>query len=99
MECYVAFLSHTDDQIGRFVAFLEQIGKLENTLMFVCADNGASAEGMLTGLSKNSNSVTLSLDFNFFVVYPCNLVGDFFGAVFALFRYSFLIQSLMALFL
>jgi arylsulfatase A-like enzyme len=50
MECYAGFLSHTDDQIGRFIAFLEKIGKLESTLMFVCSHNGASAEGMVTGL-------------------------------------------------
>ncbi|MGC2681891.1 MAG: arylsulfatase [Candidatus Nitrosopolaris sp.] len=50
MECYAGFLSHTDDQIGRFIAFLQKIGKLESTLMFVCSDNGASAEGMVTGL-------------------------------------------------
>ena len=50
MECYAGFLSHADDQIGRFIDFLERIGKLESTLIFLCSDNGASAEGMLTGL-------------------------------------------------
>jgi len=40
-------LSHADHQIGRFVAFLEKIGKLKSTLIFVCSDNGASAEGTL----------------------------------------------------
>jgi len=50
MECYAGFLSHADYQIGRFMTFLEKIDSLENTLIFVCSDNGASAEGMLTGL-------------------------------------------------
>ena len=50
MECYAGFLSHADEQIGRFIAFLEKIGKLQSTLIFVCSDNGASAEGTLTGL-------------------------------------------------
>jgi arylsulfatase A-like enzyme len=50
MECYAGFLSHADYQIGRIREFLEETGNLENTLMFVCSDNGASAEGMLTGL-------------------------------------------------
>src|SRR3712207_4673155 len=50
MECYAGFLTHTDHQIGRLIAFLEKVGKVENTLMFVCSDNGASAEGTLTGL-------------------------------------------------
>jgi len=50
MECYAGFLSHTDHQIGRFISFLEKIGKLQSTLIFLCSDNGASAEGTLTGL-------------------------------------------------
>jgi arylsulfatase len=50
MECYAGFLSHADHQIGRLIEFLEEIGNIENTLTFVCSDNGASAEGMLTGL-------------------------------------------------
>jgi len=50
MECYAGFLSHADEQIRRFIAFLEKIGKLESTLIFLCSDNGASAEGTLTGL-------------------------------------------------
>jgi arylsulfatase len=50
MEYYAGFMSHTDDQIGRFIRFLEKMGKIENTLIIVCSDNGASAEGMLTGL-------------------------------------------------
>jgi arylsulfatase A-like enzyme len=50
MECYAGFLSHADYQIGRFITFLEEIDNLENTLIFVCSDNGASAEGMPTGL-------------------------------------------------
>ncbi len=50
MECYAGFLSHTDEQIGRFIQFLEEVGKLENTMIFVCSDNGASAEGTLTGI-------------------------------------------------
>jgi arylsulfatase len=50
MECYAGFLSHADDQIGRFTTFLKEIGNMENTLIFLCSDNGASAEGMLGGL-------------------------------------------------
>jgi arylsulfatase A-like enzyme len=50
MECYAGFLSHADEQIGRLIKLLEKIGKIENTLIILCSDNGASAEGMLTGL-------------------------------------------------
>jgi arylsulfatase len=55
MECYAGYLSHADYQIGRLIEFLEEIGNLENTLIFVCSDNGASAEGMLTGLFDESS--------------------------------------------
>ena len=35
--------------VGRVVAELRRIGELENTLIFVTADNGASGEGGLAG--------------------------------------------------
>jgi arylsulfatase len=38
-------LEHTDAQIGRLVEFLERTGQLENTLLMVLSDNGASREG------------------------------------------------------
>ncbi|HTO06209.1 MAG TPA: sulfatase-like hydrolase/transferase, partial [Myxococcota bacterium] len=48
-EAYAAFLDHTDAQIGRLVEFLAGIGRLENTLLLVLSDNGASQEGGATG--------------------------------------------------
>jgi arylsulfatase len=45
MECFAAFLSHADAQIGRLVAFLEELGELDDTLIVLVSDNGASAEG------------------------------------------------------
>ena len=50
MECYAGLLGHADHEIGRFITFLEEIGNMENTLIYVCSDNGASAEDTLTGL-------------------------------------------------
>jgi len=44
-EAYAAFLEHTDDQIGRFVNELERLGELDNTLVLLMSDNGASQEG------------------------------------------------------
>jgi len=44
-ETFAAFLDHTDDQIGRLIDFLEQIGVLDNTLVVLLSDNGASQEG------------------------------------------------------
>ena len=48
-EAYAAYLDHTDAQIGRLVAFLEGIGRLENTLIAVISDNGATPEGSTHG--------------------------------------------------
>lgn len=42
---YAGFLEHADAQIGRLVAELEKLGLLENTIIVVFSDNGASREG------------------------------------------------------
>jgi arylsulfatase A-like enzyme len=52
MEVFAGFLSHTDHHIGRLVAFLEEIGELENTIIMLVSDNGASAEGGPTGTTN-----------------------------------------------
>ena len=44
-EAFGAFLEHTDAQIGRLVDELDALGKLDNTVIVVMADNGASQEG------------------------------------------------------
>ncbi len=44
-EVYAGFLTHTDAQIGCLVAALDRIGALENTVILLLSDNGASAEG------------------------------------------------------
>ena len=44
-ETFAGFLDHTDDQIGRLVDFLEQIEVLDNTIVVLVSDNGASQEG------------------------------------------------------
>ena len=50
MELYAGFAEHTDDQVGRLVDALEEMGELDNTLIFyILGDNGASAEGGLGG--------------------------------------------------
>ena len=45
MECFAGFLSHTDDQIGRLLGVLDEIGERDNTIVLLISDNGASAEG------------------------------------------------------
>lgn len=44
-EVYAGFLTHTDTQVGRLLKFIEGIGELDNTIVLVMSDNGASAEG------------------------------------------------------
>lgn len=44
-EAFAAFLDHTDDQIGRLVQGLADLGQLDDTIFVVLADNGASQEG------------------------------------------------------
>ncbi len=44
-EAFAAMLEHTDDQIGRLTAFLERRGLLDDTVLLVLSDNGASREG------------------------------------------------------
>jgi arylsulfatase len=53
-EVYAGFSEYTDVQVGRIVEYLEQTKQLENTLIFYCADNGASGEGTPNG-SVNEN--------------------------------------------
>lgn len=43
MEAHAAFLSQTDFEIGRVINYIEQIGQLQNTIVFlVIGDNGAT---------------------------------------------------------
>ncbi|MEZ5176707.1 MAG: sulfatase-like hydrolase/transferase [Acidimicrobiales bacterium] len=49
MECFAAFLSHTDAELGRFLRFLEQTGDRDDTLVVLLSDNGASSEGGVNG--------------------------------------------------
>ena len=48
-EVFAGFLTHTDAQIGRVLSSLEQLGAMDNTLVMVFSDNGASAEGGKAG--------------------------------------------------
>ena len=50
MEVYAGFLEHTDHHVGRLVDALEDLGILEDTLVYyIVGDNGASAEGTPNG--------------------------------------------------
>jgi arylsulfatase A-like enzyme len=62
MEVYAGFQTYTDRHFGRILDFLEQTGELDNTIIMMISDNGASPEGGDVG-SLN--------EFNFF-----NFLGE-----------------------
>ncbi|EHI44896.1 sulfatase [Rhodococcus opacus PD630] len=50
MEVYAGFLEHTDFHVGRLIDAIEELGALDNTLIYyIIGDNGASAEGTVNG--------------------------------------------------
>jgi arylsulfatase A-like enzyme len=50
MEVYAGFMEHTDHHVGRLVDAIEDLGILEDTLVYyIIGDNGASAEGTING--------------------------------------------------
>ncbi|MEI7057683.1 arylsulfatase [Nocardioides sp. CCNWLW239] len=66
-EVFAGFSEYTDAQVGRLIDYLEETGQLENTIVFYCADNGASGEGSDAG-SVNENK--------FFNGYPDELAEN-----------------------
>ena len=53
-EVYAGFVEYTDHQINRLLAYLDEIGELDNTIIVMISDNGASGEGGPNG-SLNEN--------------------------------------------
>ncbi len=49
-EVFAAYVAYTDHEIGRVIQAVEDLGKLDNTLIiYIEGDNGTSAEGTMTG--------------------------------------------------
>jgi len=55
-EVYAGFLSHADHELGRLLDYLERTGQLDNTIIVLASDNGASGEGGPNG-SVNENKL------------------------------------------
>ena len=53
-EVYAGFLSHADHELGRLLDYLEDSDQLDNTIIVLVSDNGASGEGGPNG-SVNEN--------------------------------------------
>jgi len=50
VDVYAAYLAYTDHEIGRVIKAIEDMGKLDDTLIiYISGDNGSSAEGSLAG--------------------------------------------------
>jgi arylsulfatase len=50
MEVYAGFMEHTDHHIGRVIDAIDDLGILDNTIVYyIIGDNGASAEGTVNG--------------------------------------------------
>ncbi len=50
VEVYAAYLAYTDHEIGRVIQTVEDMGKLDDTLIiYISGDNGGSVEGTLLG--------------------------------------------------
>jgi len=50
-EVFAAYIDMTDTEIGRLVKAIDDMGELDNTLIFfIAGDNGTSAEGVANGL-------------------------------------------------
>ncbi|TWU18957.1 arylsulfatase [Allorhodopirellula heiligendammensis] len=50
VNVYAAYLAYTDHEIGRVIQAVEDIGRLDNTIIvYISGDNGGSVEGTLVG--------------------------------------------------
>ncbi len=56
-ENFAGYAAYTDHEIGRVIQAVEDMGKLDNTLIiYISGDNGTSAEGTLEGSFNNMTS-------------------------------------------
>ena len=57
-DVFAAYVAYTDHEIGRVIQAVEDMGKLDNTLIiYINGDNGTSAEGGLNGTPNEVASV------------------------------------------
>ena len=62
-EVFAAYVAYTDHEIGRVIQAVEDMGKLDNTLIiYISGDNGTSAEGTLVGTPNQMTAYNGILD-------------------------------------
>ncbi|NDR57929.1 arylsulfatase [Pseudoruegeria sp. M32A2M] len=58
VDVFAAYVAYTDHEIGRVIETIEDLGKIDNTLIiYIAGDNGTSAEGGLDGTPNEVMSV------------------------------------------
>ncbi|PXY33390.1 hypothetical protein BAY59_09870 [Prauserella coralliicola] len=65
MEVYAAMVESVDRSVGRLRAVLAELGELDNTIVIITSDNGASREGKATGTTayfRDGGSQTRDVD-------------------------------------
>ena len=63
-EVFAGYAAYTDNEIGRVIQQVEDMGQLDNTLIiYICGDNGTSPEGTLVGTPNQWTSYNGILDF------------------------------------
>src|SRR4029079_19766025 len=63
-EVFAGYAAYTDNEIGRVIQQIEDMGKLDNTLIiYIVGDNGTSPEGTLSGTPNQWTSYNGILDF------------------------------------
>ena len=62
-EVFAGYTAYTDYEIGRVIQQVEDMGKLDNTLIiYICGDNGTSPEGSLVGTPNQFTAYNGILD-------------------------------------
>ena len=66
METYAAMVDCVDQNVGKIVRDLKQLGAYENTLIMFLCDNGGSAEPSTLGTNRNKAKVGTAESFAFY---------------------------------
>ncbi len=60
MEAFAGMVDYTDEQIGRVLDYLKSIGQLDNTVVVLLSDNGASPEGGREGRINRFTGINIT---------------------------------------
>ena len=85
-DVFAAYLAYTDHEIGRVIQAVDDMGKLDNTLIiYISGDNGASPEGTVNGTPNeftffNSVTVPVKEQFLFYELWGSDLTFPHYSA-------------------